>query len=96
MGTFGLAFGICLESNLQFGVSISEKIRSVIKSAYWPLFGEFENVLKKFEKSDCTSTEGNESMSSFTHATSYVLIMIYVLIGSILLINLLIAIFRYI
>jgi hypothetical protein len=96
MGTFGLAFGICLESNLTFGESFGEKIRSVLKSAYWPLFGEIEDVLNKLDKLNCTSSEENACMSSFTHTTSYVLIMIYLLIGSILLINLLIAIFRYI
>ena len=94
MGIIGLAFGICLESNLTHGESFKEKANAVLNSAYWPLFGEIEDVLDKLDEK-CTSTEENKCLSSFTYVTSYVLLMIYMVIGSILLINLLIAIFRF-
>ena len=92
----GLAFGICLESNLAHGESFQSKIIAVLNLAYWPLFGEIEKVLNKIEiESNCTGMIENECMGIFTHASSYILLMIYMVIGAILLLNLLIAIFRF-
>ena len=95
MGTFGIAFGVCLEANLTHGEDASTKINTVLSISFWPLFGEIEGVLENMNNQTCTGNNEITCLGSISYISSYVLLMFYMVIGTILLINLLIAIFRY-
>ncbi len=69
--------------------------RSIIDKAYWPIFGTIQ-VLDDFDKIDFDCHDEHDCPEIFGIIYSYVLLMIYVIIGNVLLINLLIAMFRYI
>ena len=96
MGTFGLSFGVSLEASLAYGGSFSTKILEVLNIAYWPIYGVIGRVLEKINNESCNNIERSQSncIDSFTYMSSYILLMIYMVIATILLINLLIAIFR--
>jgi hypothetical protein len=95
MSAFGIGFGICLEANLTHGEEVSTKLSAVLSIAFWPLFGEIEGVLENMNNQTCNGTNELTCLGSISYVSTYVLLMFYMVIGTILLINLLIAIFRY-
>ena len=94
ISTFGFAFGVCLEANLTLGKTMQEKILEVLNIAFWPLFGEIDEVLEKLNNNYCHVVNDPYCIGSISFTATYILLMLYMVIGTILLINLLIAIFR--
>ena len=62
--------------------------------AYWPIYGEM-GILDTIKKDSCDEQNGEICLDSVTQASSFILLMIYMVIANVLLINLLIAMFRY-
>ena len=95
---FTLAFGIPLQAIIrpeQSSFSF-ETLIDIFNNAYWPIYGEMK-VLEDIVLQNCSdsnSTTGclSETISKFS---SYALLMIYIIIASVLLLNLLIAMFRH-
>ena len=97
----GIAFGIALEANLTIGKNFKTTVTSVFDFAFWPIFGEIEKVLDELEiRGRCVEAKQTNQTNStncdgiVTIASSYLLLMVYMITATILLINLLIAIFR--
>ena len=90
--TFTFSFGIVLQAIMSPKVSsLSTKtIIGILNSVYWPLYGEM-NILESIESTNCTDDDG---LCQVSKASSYILLMIYMIIASVLLLNLLIAMFR--
>ena len=94
IGTFVLAFGIALQSILYPGDSFTPKIFiEIFNMAYWPIYGEM-GILDIIKKGKCE--DGEICLDTATQASSFILLMIYMVIANVLLINLLIAMFRFI
>jgi hypothetical protein len=86
---FVLAFGIALQAILQPSDNFTLKIFiDVFDMAYWQIFGD-SSVLDKMR---CVDGRENCTVSNIS---SFILMMIYMMIANVLLINLLIAMFRY-
>ena len=65
--------------------------------AYWPIYGEM-GILETIKKEPCVegATDNQEKcLDSTIQVSSFVLLMVYMVIANVLLINLLIAMFRY-
>lgn len=67
--------------------------KQIINKAYWPIFGTIK-VLDDFDSIDFSCTDGKDCPEMLGVIYSYVMLMVYVIIGNVLLINLLIAMFR--
>jgi hypothetical protein len=65
---------------------------AIFNMAYWPIYGEM-TILDVINKDSCEDGEGCLDLA--TQDSSYLLLMIYMVIANVLLINLLIAMFRY-
>ena len=84
---FVLAFGIALQAILLPGDKFKAKVFiDVFNIAYWQIFGD-TGVLEKIK---CE----NEENCTISQISSFILLMIYMVIANVLLINLLIAMFR--
>ena len=91
ISTFLIAFGISLQAILSpHGESSSNLLLDILDIAYWPIYGEIK-VLSKFENDACV---GEKCLDSLSFGFSYMLVMVYMFISSVLLLNLLIAMFR--
>ncbi len=85
-----VAFGISLQSILSpQGGSSSKIFLDILNIAYWPIFGEIK-VLEMIQNDACV---GNECLDSLSYGFSYMLVMVYMFMSSVLLLNLLIAMF---
>jgi hypothetical protein len=88
---FLVGFGISLQAILSpQGASSSKIFLDIIDIAYWPIYGEIK-VLETIQNGTCV---GNECLDSLSYGFSYMLIMVYMFMSSVLLLNLLIAMFR--
>ncbi len=88
---FILSFGVITQSTMypKSGFNVLT-LKKIIDNAYWTVYGEIK-IFDVFEK-DCV-----EDCPDFTGVLfSYFALMIYILITNVLLLNLLIAMFRYI
>ncbi len=70
--------------------------KEIINKAYWPIFGTIE-ILEDFStiSLNCKDDLDEECPELYGIVYSYILLMAYVVVGNVLLINLLIAMFRY-
>lgn len=69
-------------------------IFDILDKAYWPIFGELK-VLETISNDTCKEHPNDPAcLSPSNYAVSYLLLMIYMIGASVLLINLLIAMFR--
>ena len=69
---------------------------SIINKAYWPIYGEM-NILEEITKSDDNCVVGEKGCPELSGIYfSYIALMIYMIVANVLLVNLLIAMFRYI
>ena len=96
IGTFVVAFGIALQSILYQDVILTSNILiEILNIAYWPIYGEI-NVLDIINEDKCSAKNSNEltCTDSMTHLSSYILLMIYMVMANVLLLSLLIAMFR--
>ena len=94
--TFVLAFGVALQASLFPGDGFSPKIfLEIIHVAYWPIFGEI-SILEAIHNETCIESGSTEPpcLDTFTYTSTYILLMVYMVIANVLLINLLIAMFR--
>ena len=73
-----------------FGWKIIIEILNVI---YWPIYGEL-GILKAINNEECGKQDQPECLDESTAIVSFILLMLYMIIASFLLINLLIAVFR--
>ena len=93
---FLFTFGIFLQSNLHYdknnNLSWYQLLSEFVKNAFWPIFGEFE-IFKSF---NCSSDSFYECTNKAGSVSSYILLMVYMILANILLINLLIALFKYV
>ena len=88
---FLVAFGISLQAILSpQGVSSSNIFLDILDIAYWPIYGEIK-VLEMIQNDTCV---GSECLDSLSYGFSYMLVMVYMFMSSVLLLNLLIAMFR--
>ena len=93
LATFVLAFGIAIKAILFPSAAFSIKLFiDIFNTAYWPIYGDM-SVLETIKNEDCNETKS--CPTSISRYSSYVLLMIYVIIANILLVNLLIAMFRF-
>jgi hypothetical protein len=93
LATFLLTFGITIESILsRYEQPTLKVLKNVINVAYWPIYGQVV-LLEKLEKCH----ENIDDCENFKEVNViYALLLIYMIIACILLVNLLIAMFRYI
>ncbi len=90
---FVLAFGIALQSILFPGNLLTPKIfLEIFNMAYWPIYGEM-GILEIIKSDKCQ--DGEFCLDQMTKAASFVFLMVYMVIANVLLINLLIAMFRF-
>ena len=66
----------------------------ILNIAYWPIYGEM-GILDTIKGDSCVEQNDEKCLESVTRASSFILLMIYMIVANILLINLLIAMFRY-
>ena len=71
-----------------------ELLRSIIDKAYWPMYGEM-NILEEISDVDETCAADGTCPLESGIWFSYVMLMIYMILANVLLLNLLIAMFRY-
>ena len=91
ISVFLVGFGISLQAILSTeGESSSNIFLDILEIAYWPIFGEIK-VLETIQNDTCV---GNECLDSLSYGFSYMLVMVYMFMSSVLLLNLLIAMFR--
>lgn len=67
---------------------------SVLNVAYWPIYGEL-GILELINNENCGEDGKPECLDESTSIVGFILLMIYMIIASVLLLNLLIAVFRY-
>jgi hypothetical protein len=69
--------------------------KSILNNAYWPIYGEMK-ILDNLDSEECAKdNELSDCPEQSGIAFSYIALMIYMVIANVLLINLLIAMFRY-
>ncbi len=93
--TFLIGFGVALQALLKprdyFSLSLLLEIPvEIFNIAYWPIYGEIK-ILDDLTK----NLNYFEWLSVLRYVPSYFVLIIYVALASILLINILIAIFKY-
>ena len=96
--TFMISFGISLQAILFPKDSFSWSIfREILNIAYWPIYGEI-SILERINNETCFESGSIEPpcLDDLSFFSSYTLLMIYMIFASVLLINLLIAMFRYV
>ena len=88
MVSFGFSFSVYIEANLTHEEAFSFKVKAVLNLVFWPLLGEIDSVLERMD--EISSKEGNQpdSLGSISYVASYVLLILYIVIGTLLLINL--------
>ena len=90
---FICAFGVTTQATMYEGNEMSlGLIKKLLNNAYWPIYGDMK-ILDKLEE-PCEADDPTCPLRSGV-AFSYVLLMVYMVVANILLINLLIAMFRY-
>jgi hypothetical protein len=96
IATFVLAFGVSLQAILSPRNKFSPLIFiEILNIAYWPIYGEIR-ILNSINNETCLESGSTEPpcLDHLTFAASFILLMVYMVIASVLLINLLIAMFR--
>jgi hypothetical protein len=96
ISTFVLAFGVSLQAIIFPGDTFTPKIFiEILNIAYWPIYGEI-SILGAINNETCLKSGSTKPpcLDSFTYVASYMMLMLYMVIASVLLINLLIAMFR--
>jgi hypothetical protein len=90
--TFAITTQATMYSNNELSLQLLKKL---IDKAYWPIFGEVRilDEINAVELDDC-SDDTCPSTSGVIY--SYVTLVIYIIIANVLLINLLIAMFRFV
>ena len=96
--TFVLAFGVSLQAILSTGKTVLglDFFLDLLNSGYWPLYGEIEYFLDKINNKTCLETPftGPPCLNGIQIISISIILIIYMIISSILLVNLLIAMFR--
>ena len=94
IAVFVSSFGVTTQATLYPGNKLSfDLLRSIINKAYWPIYGEMK-LLEEME--NCPNRQNEKCPETSGIAFSFIALMIYMVIANILLINLLIAMFRYV
>ncbi len=90
-------FGVCLEANanLANGYSKNRKLFEFLNLGIRPIFGDIGNVLDKFDNKSCEESNSDFCLDWIAYWSSFTFLIVYAIIANILLLNLLIAIFRY-
>ena len=89
-----VAFGVTFESLLNNDNEyIGDKALHFAKFVFWPIFGELKN-LDKLHDHFSNKTDENVPIEKPILVFSYGLLMTYMIVASVLLLNLLIAMFR--
>lgn len=85
------AFGIALKTILPGDVSLI----GILNIVYWPIYGEIK-ILEKITNGSCLESGNIDApcADKLTFYSHYFMLMVYMFIASVLLINLLIAMFR--
>lgn len=93
--TFVLAFGVAFQLLLTpINAPNAKIIFDVLSNTYWPIFGEI-TLLNKINNDKCDKTDPKKHcVDELSSSVSYVLLMIYMIIASVLLVDLLIAMVR--
>ena len=96
MAVFVVAYGVTTEATMNKTSKLDFNLfRQIIRKSYWPIFGTID-VLDDFSKVSFECDDESDDCSEIVgFIYTYVLLMIYVLVANVLLINLLIAMFRY-
>ena len=94
IANFVFASGITMQAILSPQKSFTWKfIFNVLNKAYWPLYGQLD-ILEEINKClDQPNTNDCQDLASLIVA--FFILMVYMIISTILLLNILIAIFRY-
>ena len=90
--SFGITTHATIYPNSQLSISL---FKSIIDKAYWPIYGEMKIFEHDLEKENCLNDTEQGCPETTGVAFSYIALMIYMVIANVLLINLLIAMFRY-
>ena len=93
---FICAFGVVTQASMfsknEWNFQLLKKI---INNAYWPIYGDTK-ILEDVERTSCDSNDDDCRIPHPVGAIfSYIATMIYMLIANVLLLNLLIAMFRF-
>jgi hypothetical protein len=92
--TILFAFGVASQSMLHKNNENSYKtIFGIFEKTYWPIYGEI-SFLHSLNPENCDQKDPKKScLDTVTYITYYLLLMVYMIIASVLLLNLLIALF---
>jgi hypothetical protein len=95
LAVFVCAFGVTTQATLYPGNSLGyDLFTSLINKAYWPIYGEMKILDDDIEGSACKDDPSKCPRQSGV-VYSYIALMFYMIIANVLLLNLLIAMFRY-
>jgi hypothetical protein len=94
MNAFGVVYqAIVKPENFEIG-SILIYFKEYIDVSYWPIYGEL-SILQDINNRTCITNEDSSCIDNVSHVFIYLLLMLYMVIGHVLLLNLIIAIFRF-
>ena len=95
IAVFFFAFGITTQATMypNNNAFSYELVKSIINKAYWPIYGEMK-IFDEFNNENCDQTEEG-CPDIFGVEFSYFALMAYMMIANVLLVNLLIAMFRF-
>ena len=93
MNAFGVVFQTIVKPENFELISILKYFPDTINAAYWPIYAELK-VLEDMNNASCSAKE-KPCMDIFSNIFIYLLFMVYILFGHVLLLNLIIAMFRF-
>lgn len=95
--TFVIAFGVAFQSLLASHKNFSFKVLiDVFNNAYWAVYGEL-TLLDKINSQLCIGNDNdfeNPCLDELSASIAFILLMIYMIVASVLLVDLLIAMVR--
>jgi transient receptor potential cation channel subfamily M protein 4 len=89
MSAFGVASQAILKERNE---SYYKIIYGIFETAYWPIYGELGMLKTLEEKFECKNSS-DKCIDFPSYVTVYLLLVVYMIIASVLLLNLLIALF---
>lgn len=91
---FVSSFGVTTQATMYPGNKLSVQLfRNILNKAYWPIYGEMKLL---DEMDDCPNDESTTCPETSGIVFSFIALMIYMIVANVLLLNLLIAMFRYV
>jgi hypothetical protein len=94
MNAFGVVFQAVLKPESFEISSIWIYFHEIIDVSYWPIYGEL-SILQDINNRTCITNKDQSCIDHVSYLFIYYLLAFYMIIGHVLLLNLIIAIFRF-